>query len=65
MTAGYWLIMFCLLFLSAKHRCFVQVLMVGKNRITQISNLQALRKLDVLDLHSNEIEDVQGLDSLV
>lgn len=30
----------------------------------QISNLGSLRKLDVLDLHSNSIKRMEGLDSL-
>ncbi len=30
----------------------------------QISNLGSLRKLDVLDLHSNSIQGMEGLDSL-
>lgn len=37
--------------------------MAGKNRISQISNLTQLRKLDVLDLHSNEIMEIKGLES--
>ena len=37
--------------------------MAGKNRISQISNLTQLRKLDVLDLHSNEITEIKGLES--
>ena len=30
----------------------------------QISNLESLRKLDVLDLHSNDIRDMEGFDAL-
>ena len=41
----------------------LRVLMAGKNRISQISNLTQLRKLDVLDLHSNEITEIKGLES--
>lgn len=33
-------------------------------RSTQISNLDHLRKLDVLDLHSNAIQHMEGLSSL-
>ena len=36
----------------------LRVLMAGKNRISRISNLQHMRKLDVLDLHSNDIHTV-------
>ena len=39
------------------------MLMAGKNRITAISNLSQLRKLDVLDLHSNDTR-IQGLSGL-
>ena len=38
--------------------------MAGKNRITAISNLTQLRKLDVLDLHSNAITKIDGLNGL-
>ena len=38
--------------------------MAGKNSISEISNLNYLKKLDVLDLHSNGISSVQGLESL-
>jgi Leucine-rich repeat (LRR) protein len=38
--------------------------MAGKNRITSISNLTSLRKLDVLDLHSNDIKVTDGLEGL-
>jgi len=38
--------------------------MCGKNSIKTISNLSTLIKLDVLDLHSNKIEVVEGLDQL-
>lgn len=37
--------------------------MAGKNRISQISNLGHLKKLDVLDLHSNGITEIKGLES--
>lgn len=37
---------------------------VTNERSAQISNLGRLRKLDVLDLHSNAIQDMEGLDSL-
>lgn len=42
----------------------LRVLMVGKNRISQISNLTGLKKLDVLDLHSNEIKEIKGMEGL-
>eukprot|EP01034_Spumella_vulgaris_P025829 gene25829-32325_t len=42
----------------------LRVLMAGKNKIGGISNLTALRKLDVLDLHSNEIRAIEGLEGL-
>eukprot|EP00903_Cladosiphon_okamuranus_P021119 g19400.t1 len=42
----------------------LRVMMIGKNKITKISNLGSLRKLDVLDLHSNSIRDIEGLASL-
>ena len=38
--------------------------MAGKNRISHISNLGHLKKLDVLDLHSNGITEIQGLENL-
>ena len=38
--------------------------MAGKNKIGVLSNLTQLRKLDVLDLHSNEIKVIEGLDNL-
>ena len=38
--------------------------MAGKNSITEISSLNYSKKLDVLDLHSNEITEIQGLESL-
>ena len=38
--------------------------MAGKNKIGALSNLTQLRKLDVLDLHSNEIKVIEGLDNL-
>jgi len=42
----------------------LRVLMLGKNRITQIGNLELLTKLDVLDLHSNGIVAIEGLSTL-
>uniref|UniRef100_A0A7S1XLY3 U2A'/phosphoprotein 32 family A C-terminal domain-containing protein n=1 Tax=Phaeomonas parva TaxID=124430 RepID=A0A7S1XLY3_9STRA len=42
----------------------LRVLMLGKNRIRRIANLERLRNLDVLDLHSNEISKIEGLGSL-
>jgi len=36
----------------------LRVLMLGKNKIAKIENLQPLVRLDVLDLHSNLIEVV-------
>ena len=38
--------------------------MAGKNYISEIINLNYLKKLDVLDLHSNKISEIQGLESL-
>ena len=38
--------------------------MAGKNKIGALSNLGQLRKLDVLDLHSNEIKVIEGLENL-
>jgi Leucine-rich repeat (LRR) protein len=37
----------------------LRVLMLGKNRITKIANLEKLTKLDVLDLHSNGITAIE------
>ena len=34
----------------------LRVLMLGKNNISKIENLEVLSRLDVLDLHSNNIE---------
>ena len=42
----------------------LRVLMLGKNRIGEISNLSKLTKLDVLDLHSNYIKKMDKLESL-
>eukprot|EP00968_Pinguiococcus_pyrenoidosus_P028308 scaffold7760_cov286-Pinguiococcus_pyrenoidosus.AAC.4 len=42
----------------------LRVLMLGKNRIRHITNLEKLRNLDVLDLHSNEISTIEGLEAL-
>ena len=42
----------------------LRVLMIGKNRISEITNLAHLRKLDVLDLHSNDIGEISGLENL-
>lgn len=42
----------------------LRVLMAGKNRISNISNLTQLKKLDVLDLHSNCISEITGLHTL-
>jgi leucine-rich repeat-containing protein 49 len=39
----------------------LRVLMAGKNRLTSITNLTTLKKLDVLDLHSNEIKNISGV----
>src|SRR3546814_1874246 len=36
----------------------LRVFMAGKNRLTRMSNLDNLKKLDVLDLHSNDIHRV-------
>ena len=38
--------------------------MLGKNYIKQIKNLQALTKLDVLDLHSNKIGKIENIGHL-
>jgi hypothetical protein len=38
--------------------------MLGKNRLQRIENLEALKKLDVLDLHSNELERMENLNEL-
>ena len=42
----------------------LRVLMLGKNRIRTIQNLEPLTKLDVLDLHSNVINKVENLSAL-
>uniref|UniRef100_H2YWU8 Leucine-rich repeat-containing protein 49 n=1 Tax=Ciona savignyi TaxID=51511 RepID=H2YWU8_CIOSA len=42
----------------------LRVLMLGKNRIRQISSLDNLVKLDVLDLHGNQIQTVENLNHL-
>jgi leucine-rich repeat-containing protein 49 len=42
----------------------LRVLMAGKNKISEINNLEQCKKLDVLDLHSNEISEIKGLDGL-
>ena len=42
----------------------LRVLMVGKNYITELTNLLTLKKLDVLDLHSNQLKEIKGLDEL-
>ena len=39
--------------------------MLGKNNIHIIENLEPLRKLDVLDLHSNKITKIQRLSHLI
>lgn len=36
----------------------LRVLMLGKNNISKIENLESLTRLDVLDLHSNAIENL-------
>ena len=41
-----------------------QVLMLGKNQIHRIENLNTLEKLDVLDLHSNRIKEIQNVSHL-
>lgn len=38
--------------------------MLGKNQIDKIKNLNALTKLDVLDLHSNKISKIENLSHL-
>jgi leucine-rich repeat-containing protein 49 len=38
--------------------------MLGKNAIDKIRNLHMLVKLDVLDLHSNKIARIEGLENL-
>jgi Leucine-rich repeat (LRR) protein len=35
--------------------------MLSKNKLTKIKNLEFLTKLEVLDLHSNQIETIEGL----
>jgi Leucine-rich repeat (LRR) protein len=42
----------------------LRVLMVGKNYITELTNLLTLKKLDVLDLHSNQLKEIKGLEEL-
>ena len=38
--------------------------MLGKNRLSRIEGLEALPKLDVLDLHCNRIRTIEGLSHL-
>lgn len=38
--------------------------MAGKNKLSSITNLENLKKLDVLDLHSNNIRKLEGLETL-
>jgi len=42
----------------------LRVLMLGKNYIERIRNLQNLSKLDVLDLHSNKITKIENINHL-
>jgi Leucine-rich repeat (LRR) protein len=36
----------------------LRVLMLGKNKISRIEGLEPLSRLDVLDLHSNQIDHI-------
>ena len=42
----------------------LRVLMLGRNRIQRIENLEPVRHLDVLDLHGNCIQEISGLSTL-
>ena len=39
----------------------LRVLMLGRNKITKIEGLSFISKLDVLDLHDNEITEIGNL----
>jgi leucine-rich repeat-containing protein 49 len=42
----------------------LKVLLLGRNRITRITGLEALGNLEVLDLSGNFIEEIEGLEKL-
>lgn len=43
----------------------LESLFLGKNKITQLNNLQSLSKLKLLSIQSNRIVNIENLDGLV